>query len=69
MYQKPQFTLEEAHKIQIEHLIKWAKVLKTSVYLALLSHAIKSNKEVTDPYKVFRGSDISCWVENYSYNH
>jgi hypothetical protein len=61
-----QFSLAEAHKIQREHLTEWAKVLKTSVYLALLNHAIESNKSVTNPYDVFRGSRISAWVQNYA---
>lgn len=68
MYQRPEFTLADAQKIQIEHLSNWAEVLKPSVYLALLTHTIESNKGVTDPYKVFRGQEISMWVQNYMYN-
>jgi hypothetical protein len=67
--EKPQFTLAEAHEIQRQHLCEWAKVLKTSVYLALLQHAIESNKSVTDPWEVFRGQSISTWVRNYSLNN
>lgn len=61
-----QFTLEQALEIQKRHIMEWAVVLKTSVFLALVEHLVEANKGVTEPYKVFRGGDISCWVQNYA---
>lgn len=63
-----QFTLADALEIQKQNIFEWAVVLKPSVFLALVEHLAEANKGVTDPFKVFRGQDISTWVRNYAIN-
>lgn len=59
------FTFQDAYKIQSQHIIEWSNVLNTDAYLALLRKVIEENaKEMESPYDVFRGSDISNFIQN-----
>lgn len=60
-----EFTFEDAYKIQTEHLTEWSKVLNTTAYMILLEKALEENKkEMGSPYDVFRGTDISSFIQN-----
>lgn len=61
--------MKDALCIQLEQLSEWAKVLQPQVYVALLNYAVECNKRTTEPYLVFRGSDITTWVQNYMIQH
>lgn len=61
--------MKDALNIQLEQLTEWAKVLQPQVYVALLNHAVECNKRNTEPYAVFRGQDITTWVQNYMIQH
>lgn len=59
------FTFQDAYKIQSQHIIEWSTVLNPDAYLALLRKTIEENaKEMESPYEVFRGSDISNFIQN-----
>lgn len=60
--------IEEGIKVQKRHLADWKKLLKKSVYLDLVAEAEKQNLTVTTGYNVFRGVDITNYLENYLYN-
>lgn len=67
-------TLQAGIDIQQRQLVPWKKVLKKSVYNALAAHCEMKNREVEAKalprdkagYSVFRGSDMSTWVNNYA---
>ena len=59
------FTFQDAYKIQSQHIIEWSTVLNPDAYLSLLRKTIEENaKEMESPYDVFRGSDISNFIQN-----
>lgn len=62
---KSDFTLEQAIEIQARQLDEWKIVLKASVHKELVKHAKAVNMGVTNPYEIFRGTTMSCWVQNY----
>jgi hypothetical protein len=62
------FTLQDAKNTQMLQLLQWKKVLTQKVYFKLLRHAMKENEKCTEPYKIFRGTDIDQWIHNYMNN-
>lgn len=68
MYQRPEFTLADAVRIQFDQIAEWKAVLKPSIHKALVVHAFERNNGVTDPYQVFRGQDITCFIQNHMCN-
>lgn len=63
--QRKDFTLADAFNIQSEQLAEWETKLNFSCYVALLDKAEEANKNVTDPYHVFRGTDMSNFIANW----
>jgi len=63
---KIEFTLERALSIQDSDLRWWEIVLKEDVYKEVHRIVKERNKDVTNPYQVCRGSDISTIVHNIS---
>lgn len=58
-------TLTDILKIQLEQLTEWSEVLNTEAYLLLLKKAMKENaKGYSDPYHVWRGTDMSNFIAN-----
>lgn len=62
---KIQFTIQDALKIQAEHLKKLQTVLKPEVFSLLKIATIASNKGVINPYGIRRGGSLDTWVANY----
>jgi hypothetical protein len=60
----PTFTLADALAIQEEHLKQWDLILKPEVAAKLRAIVLATNKGVTNPYVVTRGSDIDHYVHN-----
>jgi hypothetical protein len=58
------FTLKEAFNIQAKDLMMWDSILNDKTSILLWKEALRRNIGVTDPYDVFRGSDISYFIEN-----
>jgi len=58
------FTLKEAFNIQAKDLMMWDSILNDKTSILLWKEALRRNIGVTDPYDVFRGSDISCFLQN-----
>lgn len=58
------FTLEEALKIQEEHLQKWELILKPDVAAKLRAKVLATNVGVTRPYDICRGTAILDFVLN-----
>lgn len=67
-------TLQQGIFIQQKQLKPWKRVLKKSVYNALVAYCEMKNREVEAKalprdkagYSVFRGADMSTWVNNYA---
>lgn len=63
------FKPKAAIKIQTEQLNTWKKVLLPKVYEALVKYATQDNATAKSGYDICRGSDLSCFVENYALGH
>lgn len=59
------FTLEDALQVQKENLVDWKTKLNTECYNALELRILASNKGITDPFLIKRGSDLSMFVANW----
>lgn len=57
-------TKEEIIDIQTRQLAEWKTVLKPEVFKELRKRANRDNGSIEDPYKIFRGSTMDCWVSN-----
>lgn len=69
MYKQPEpMSMATALDIQSDHLNKWQSVLKPEVMAKLRDYVIASNRGVTDPYEIVRGSQIDSLVMNASYH-
>jgi hypothetical protein len=67
---KKEFTIDDALKIQLEHLRKWKLVLNPQTYLDVLDIVIEKNKKgYKSPYDVCRGSDIDNIIVNIMNNY
>lgn len=64
-----EFTLEVALSIQEMQLKEWETVLKPEVFAKLSAYVLKQNEGVTNPYHVFRGTEISCVIGNMAMGH
>lgn len=66
--EKP-FTVKQGLAIQARNMAFWKKLLKKKSYATLEEIVAKRNKarKARDGYDVYRGSDISCAVENLLY--
>ena len=60
----PEFTLEQALAVQADQLRHWKKLLKPHVYEMLKEECEKKNKNVTDPYHIFRGTNMDNFIHN-----
>lgn len=69
MDQDRQFSFKKAFAIQANQIRRWRRVLKPSVTRALIAEARARNNMsfLRNPYDVFRGDDISEFIQNYSY--
>ena len=68
---RAKFTLEEGLLVQFAHLAKWKTKLNTKTYTALANECHERNRlmSTTDSgYKVFRGQDLTTFLENYNPN-
>lgn len=62
---KVEFTMEDALKIQLEHLRDWKLMLSPEHYIRVLDEAIEQNKKgYKSPNDVWRG----CAIEMFIYN-
>ena len=64
---KKEFTVKQGLAIQAGNMAFWKKILKKKYYQTLeetVAYANKHNK-YRDGYDVYRGSDISCTVQNF----
>ena len=66
--EKP-FTVKQGLAIQASNMAFWKELLKKKSYAILEEIVAKKNKEIKarDGYDVYRGSDISCAVQNLIY--
>lgn len=60
---KPEFTHENAYKIQQEHLERWKRLLKPEIF-AKVEAKVKSLPRPDDPFEVMRGDQLTCLVLN-----
>ncbi|HEX7904837.1 MAG TPA: hypothetical protein VF487_13255 [Chitinophagaceae bacterium] len=67
METKAVFTLKEAFAIQKDQLNDWKTILKDEIYLMLMAECQKRNRDVIDPFEVFRGTDMDQFIYNYMY--
>lgn len=65
---KLEITVENAIKIQQQHLARWQQVLLPEVFSALKTWAESQNAGATAQWEIRRGDDLSHWVMNYP-NH
>ena len=68
---RAKFTLEEGLLVQFAHLAKWKTKLNTKTYNALANECNERNRlmSVDDSgHKVFRGQDLTTFLENYNPN-
>lgn len=69
--QSKQLTLEEAFEIQKEHIEQWKPRLSYECYNDLMKKVELENSLVTkdtSPYDVFRGCNLSNFIENWKPN-
>lgn len=66
---KKQFTVKHGLAIQADNMAFWKKLLKKKHYAKLEEIVSTRNREIKarDGYDVYRGSDISCAVQNLFY--
>ena len=64
-YQRDEFTLDDALRVQKEQILKWKPKIVPELYKAIWAEAHKLNKNVENPYRVFRGSDIDNFIHNW----
>lgn len=66
---KKQFTVKHGLAIQADNMAFWKKLLKKKHYAKLEEIVATRNREIKarDGYDVYRGSDISCAVQNLFY--
>jgi hypothetical protein len=65
LIEKKDFTIEDALKIQLEHLRDWKLVLSPKAYIRILDEAIDRNKKgYKSPDDVWRGCDIEVFILN-----
>lgn len=69
MIKEETFTPEKGIGIQTEQLNRWKTVLQPKVYEALVKYATEANNTAKSGYDICRGSDLSCYVENYMLGH
>ncbi len=62
-------SVEKGIEIQTEQLNRWETVLQPKVYEALVKYATETNNTAKSGYDICRGSDLSCYVENYMRGH
>lgn len=64
------FTLAQGLAVQQEQLAIWQTILKPKVFQLLHNHIIFLNQRLQENYNtgydVFRGVDISNWIENFA---
>ena len=62
---KKEFTIDDALKIQLDHLRDWKLVLSPQAYIRILDEAIERNKKgYKSPNDVWRGCDIETFIHN-----
>ena len=71
MINEAPFTMVDALAIQERHLSQWEIVLKPDVVIAMRQEASRQNKALAkakdaNPYDVWRGTEIDCFVMNYA---
>ena len=60
------FPIESGIGVQKERMRHWKRMLKTSVYQALVAEVKRQNaRPMKTGYDVFRGSEMDTWVHNY----
>jgi hypothetical protein len=57
-------TKQEILDIQARQLAEWKYVLKPAVFKQLKKRVLRDNDTTEDPYKLFRGGSMDCWVSN-----
>ena len=62
-----EFTINDAIIIQQDQLMAWRKVLTPEAFCDLRIHAEQNNGTAKRPNEITRGSDLSVFVTNYSY--
>jgi hypothetical protein len=65
---KRTFTVEEALDIQQQDMETWMTVLTAKAWSALMQERSERNQlhDGVDHYSVWRGGQISEWVQNYA---
>lgn len=58
------FTLQRGQLIVSKQLEQWKSVLKPEKYSLLEKHVQTVNKNITNPYQLFRGNDMYNWIHN-----
>jgi len=66
---KKEFTVKQGLAVQSKNMAFWKKLLKKKHYATLEEVVATRNREIKarDGYEVYRGSDISCAVQNLFY--
>lgn len=57
-------TMTKMLAMQDEHLKQWESILKPEVAAKLRAIVLATNKGVTNPYEITRGSEIDRYVHN-----
>jgi len=64
------YTINDGLKVQSENIVSWANVLNEKALRLLREKVDEENKKLTansSGYDVFRGSDITNFIENLKY--
>lgn len=62
------FTLQDALKVQSEHVVEWGTKLNEKCFLALVQFVESENAKLTEessPYSVCRGNDLYTFIANW----
>lgn len=64
-----EFTVNDGIKVQTEQLFRWKSVLIPEVYDSLEEYAKRNNHKAKTGYDICRGSELDCYVANYTLGH
>lgn len=65
---RKRFTTSEGLQVQFAHLAAWKTKLNTVTYKAVAAECETQNRLLTDKssgFDVFRGQDLTTFIENY----
>jgi len=64
-FKEKTFTKDDALNIQSEHLAEWRERLIDDCYADLERWTKETNDEVTDPYQIRRGNQLTTFISNW----